>query len=123
MSINKQISLTSVSNSYPLQWETFREPHSVLSSSDWNQNRALMMYPGNQMNLFNSVETNYTIENDELAQAKHFQRAFFDRMQLKDEYVESARRILKFVFKSSSEASFSLILFSNISFLSIDNII
>ena len=100
MSINKHISITSVSNSYPLQWETFREPHSLLSSSDWNRNRALMMYPGNQINLFNSVETNYTIENDELAQAKHFQRAFFDRMQLKDEYVESARRILKFVTKT-----------------------
>ena len=59
-----------------------------------------MMYPGNQINLFNSVETNYTIENDELAQAKQFQRAFFDRMQLKDEYVESAQGILKFVTKT-----------------------
>ena len=73
----------------------------MLESPEWNRNRALMLYPGNSINMFNVINIdNYTIDNDEMAQSKEFQDAFFQRMQIKDVFRESAQKILRYITRA-----------------------
>jgi len=84
------------------QWETFRDPLDVLELPNWNQNRALMMYPGNKIKPFD-VDSNidtYSNENDVYGKSKKFSDAFFHRLQLKDTFVKKAQKILHKINKA-----------------------
>ena len=72
----------------------------MLESPEWNRDRALMLYPGNTIKLFEFRDDNYTIESDELAQSKGFQDALFKRLEIKDVFVRSAQKILRFITKT-----------------------
>ena len=62
-----------------------------------------MLYPGNSIKMFNELPANYTIENDEMAQAKEFQGAYFQRLKIKDAFVESAQKILHHIRKTHTK--------------------
>ena len=58
-----------------------------------------MLYPGNVINIFNTDTANYTFENDERTKYKQFNEAYFHRLQLKDRFVDSAQKLLRFIIK------------------------
>ena len=61
-----------------------------------------MMYPGNQFKAFDTesnVDT-YTNENDVYGKFKNFTEKFFERMQLKEDFVRKAQKILHVITKT-----------------------
>ena len=81
------------------QWDIFRESHNVFKHPEWNKNRALLLYPGNVIKIFNTDVANYTFQNDERTKYTQFNEAFFHRLQLKDRFVHNAQKILRFIIK------------------------
>ena len=61
-----------------------------------------MMYPGNQIKAFDTVTNidTYTNENDVYGKLKNFTVKFFQRMQLKDDFVRKAQKILHMITKT-----------------------
>ena len=79
------------------QWEIFRMSHKALKRVEWNTNRALVLYPGLDSVIWDLDE--YDLENDLLAKDKTFQDAFFERLQIKDKFVNHAQKILHMIKK------------------------
>ena len=72
-------------------------PHKVLKNVEWNTNRALLYYPGLEGLIWDMRHMGmdeYDLENDLLAKDKNFQDAFFERLQIKDKFVNHAQKIL-----------------------------
>ena len=78
-------------------------PHKVLKNVDWNTNRALILYPGLESlnwDMSHMGIDKYDLENDYLAKDKSFQDGFFERLQIKDKFVNHARKILHLIKKT-----------------------
>ena len=75
--------------------------HKALERIEWNTNRALVLYPGLESVIWDIDE--YDLENDLLAKDKNFQDAFFERLQIKDKFVNHAQKILHMIKKKHKD--------------------
>ena len=66
--------------------------HKALNDVEWNTNRALLHYPGLESLIWDIDE--FDFENDLLAKDNNFQEAFFERLQIKDKFLNHAQNIL-----------------------------
>ena len=89
------------------QWEIFRMPHEVLTNVEWNTNHALILYPGLESLIWDWIPHerihNYDLENDLLAKDKNFHDAFFERLQIKDKFVNHAQKVLHVIKKKHKQ--------------------
>ena len=79
-------------------------PQKTLKNVEWNTNHALILYPPLfgvcpiwDMSYMEIDE--YDLENDLLANDKKFQDAFFERLRIKDKFVNHAQKLLHVIKK------------------------
>ena len=79
-------------------------PHSELKNVQWNTNHALILYPPlfgvcPIWDMSHMEIDKYDLENDLLAKDQNFQDGFFERLQIKDTFVNYAQKILHVIKK------------------------
>ena len=83
-------------------------PHKLLTNIEWKTNRALILYPPlfgvcPIWDMSHMAIDEYDLENDLLAKDKNFQGAFFERLQIKDEFINHAQKTLHIITKKHKE--------------------
>jgi len=87
------------------EWELFRIPHKALENDEWTTNRALILYPPLYgicpiWDMSHLAIDRYDLENDLLANDNNFQNAFFERLQIKDKFLNNAQKVLHVIRKT-----------------------